>query len=1112
MDKYKQLKVNFNKKFGMKNQTEDDNSYFTLINNPHYHASLNSPPQKTQDNNTPKPSFIEELYSKYADNIENYYKHNKKNITLYGSAIYDNTLTNDLLSKIKDDQDNVIKGLNTKTLKYRNLTSNGNESKRIPLTPLPKNTNANNNNNTMLLKHVKDDLYKAERKVVVMRQVEYTRVTVDNNSNNNNNEQHHKNINNNNNSTTNAKELRVVKRNKQQKNKYDKMQLFLIPVMLIQKWWRRKLAHKKIISNNNDNDIVNESKIECLNCVRDKNVINYMKLFFNMYKWMQRMFITKLKRNTFDKIVMCFRKKVIKAKKRKCKKYENEYNDEYLQSVKRIQNAVKRMIMMKKRKEFLMLIKQTTIYEEYMKNNNNNNSSIKKKKKKKKWKLKVINVEDIEIKGNAYNTNNNKYKSMLLKENDMFIINKNAYIEYHNDNKKEFKDNLNQTENDITLNISERSFTKENFSFNLQRNDNNNNKIHSNIIDTNVSNINFIKQITYSNVDVQVNIKAKNVIDCKNNYFEITSIPKQFNVIQTQTEFNSNISVYIVEPQNITIELCNTDNKYFQTVSALERQLNTTQDMQTTMDDISTGTNFMNSIDINKEMKRKENSETQTITNIEINPQVLSFELISSITQNHIKPNTLIHIDNNTNIIEYLSSLNKPLYNLSQTQTTSLTISTSLLPSIAKHVVNPSLSTFTKTIYLSYSYNISLLIYLQHSIRQYLYQNKHNNNYSCMHPPFKHNCYISKQFRIIPNQINKTLSLNESTTNMQFFTSRTISIDIPNNNNHNNNNHITSSKFNPLTKPKLPQLYLNTSNISVTPTSSNNSRYHLLQKIMSRNKSSDSTLSKRYNLNLMLNMSQLSKMHKTKTKRLPIILISIINKYIKSYFNCIKTYTPLKQSIYFKKRATYSSQSRKTISFHRSLSGTYINGHGGVFNYGKIENLCNSIKFAVCWQAFYKVVLLYLVHCNVNLNGNKIVTFIRKGICYKYLFTLYNVLSLNLTENYVEEEKKRCFVKYMKVFDEMNNIKENGNIIEKYASDFNMNLNYKGRYYNNNNNNQINVNYNNGLNNRINYDYYDYNKPEKKHLDYTNIYTYNNNRTNQNNSKRIPFTIQTIYK
>jgi hypothetical protein len=166
----------------------------------------------------------------------------------------------------------------------------------------------------------------------------------------------------------------------------------------------------------------------------------------------------------------------------------------------------------------------------------------------------------------------------------------------------------------------------------------------------------------------------------------------------------------------------------------------------------------------------------------------------------------------------------------------------------------------------------------------------------------------------------------------------------------------------------------------------------------------------------------------------------------------------------------------------------------------------------VCWQAFYKVVLLYLVHCNVNLNGNKIVTFIRKGICYKYLFTLYNVLSLNLTENYVEEEKKRCFVKYMKVFDEMNNIKENGNIIEKYASDFNMNLNYQGRYYNNNNNNQINVNYNNGLNNRINYDYYDYNKPEKKHLDYMNIYTYNNNRTNQNNSKRIPFTIQTIYK
>ena len=301
MDKYKQLKVNFNKKFGMKNQTEDDNSYFTLINNPHYRASLNSPPQKAQDN-TPKPSFIEELYSKYADNIENYYKHNKKNITLYGSAIYDNTLTNDLLSKIKDDQDNVIKGLNTKTLKYRNLTSNGNESKRIPLTPLPKNTNANNNNNTMLLKHVKDDLYKAERKVVVMRQVEYTRVTVDNN--NNNNEQHHKN-NNNNNNTTNVKELRVVKQNKQQKNKYDKMQLFLIPVMLIQKWWRRKLEQRKIISNNNDND-VSESKIECLNCVRDKITIKYMKLFFNMYKWMQRMFITKLKRNTFDKIVMMF--------------------------------------------------------------------------------------------------------------------------------------------------------------------------------------------------------------------------------------------------------------------------------------------------------------------------------------------------------------------------------------------------------------------------------------------------------------------------------------------------------------------------------------------------------------------------------------------------------------------------------------------------------------------------------------------------------------------------------------------------------------------------------------------------------------------------------------
>ena len=67
--------------------------------------------------------------------------------------------------------------------------------------------------------------------------------------------------------------------------------------------------------------------------------------------------------------------------------------------------------------------------------------------------------------------------------------------------------------------------------------------------------INFIKQITYSNVDVQVNIKETNVIDYKNNYFEITSTPKQLNVIPTQTEFNSSMSVCVVESQNIIIEI-----------------------------------------------------------------------------------------------------------------------------------------------------------------------------------------------------------------------------------------------------------------------------------------------------------------------------------------------------------------------------------------------------------------------------------------------------------------------------------------------------------------------------------------------------------------------------
>ena len=112
------------------------------------------------------------------------------------------------------------------------------------------------------------------------------------------------------------------------------------------------------------------------------------------------------------------------------------------------------------------------------------------------------------------------------------------------------------------------------------------------------------------------------------------------------------------------------------------------------------------------------------------------------------------------------------------------------------------------------------------------------------------------------------------------------------------------------------------------------------------------------------------------------------------------------------------------------------------FKKRRLINLLRTINKILYSDFYYRLILLYLFKNNLDLNSNILITFLNKGFKHKYLFTLNNALSLNLTQNSNYPESNHSFVNYISTIDKMNN-PTNKDIINKYFNENPKNKIYK---------------------------------------------------------------------
>ncbi len=174
-------------------------------------------------------------------------------------------------------------------------------------------------------------------------------------------------------------------------------------------------------------------------------------------------------------------------------------------------------------------------------------------------------------------------------------------------------------------------------------------------------------------------------------------------------------------------------------------------------------------------------------------------------------------------------------------------------------------------------------------------------------------------------------------------------------------------------------------------------------------------------------------------KFLPNILIKIFNLHLEKYFIKIINYN----SIQMKRKTILLKLFKKFNKLRRYLYkwlgvkkiNVIINSKlSDSFKKRRLINLLRTINKIFYSEFYYRLILLYLFKNNLDLNSNILITFLNKGFNHKYLFTLYNALSLNLTQNSNYPESNHSFVNYISTIDKMNN-PTNKEIINKYFNE-----------------------------------------------------------------------------
>ena len=220
--------------------------------------------------------------------------------------------------------------------------------------------------------------------------------------------------------------------------------------------------------------------------------------------------------------------------------------------------------------------------------------------------------------------------------------------------------------------------------------------------------------------------------------------------------------------------------------------------------------------------------------------------------------------------------------------------------------------------------------------------------------------------------------------------------------------------------------------------SSLSSRRNILRRILFNKKNKTFEIdTKQIERNLAYNTSKLNTLKFFTRKKMATVIRNILFDYLHDRFMDIKEYDKSKKllfdllyiryimlmNIYFN---NWKNKNHSSIVYAKKKI-TEVN-NSVVITRKKIIHLIEAISSFANKNFFYRLVIIYLIKSNVDINYNSIVSFLKKGFSYGYLFTLSNALKQNLTKNYFNIDHQHNFLNYMKKIKELNT-QDNADIV-----------------------------------------------------------------------------------
>lgn len=207
------------------------------------------------------------------------------------------------------------------------------------------------------------------------------------------------------------------------------------------------------------------------------------------------------------------------------------------------------------------------------------------------------------------------------------------------------------------------------------------------------------------------------------------------------------------------------------------------------------------------------------------------------------------------------------------------------------------------------------------------------------------------------------------------------------------------------------------------------SRKNILKRILyTKNKIMEKEM-RQMEKNITINISKINNLKNFTKKKFITVLRNVLLDFLRRIFYRIVRHDKKKHKIVKILILKHSTILRIFFEFWKNRNGTlkvYAKkkitelSHTVVITRNKLNQLINAISSIATKDFFYRLVLLYLFKSGVDINYNSIVSFLKKGFSYGYLFTLGNALKLNLTRNFFSIDHKRSFLEYMKKIDELN--------------------------------------------------------------------------------------------